>query len=195
MGSDQDFIDSYLVGAKSALQGLLERPELQVEILQLAANLAKVLREEKIILWCGNGGSAAEAQHLAAELVGRFELDGRPLRSLALTTDSSVVTAIGNDYGYDQVFSRQVRGIARPGDVLIAMSTSGESASIIRALQEANQMGVMTVLLTGANENSACAAADISLRLPATRTCHIQELHLVIGQMLCGLVERELRKE
>jgi D-sedoheptulose 7-phosphate isomerase len=146
----------------------------------------------KLLLF-GNGGSAADAQHIAAELVGRFLADRRPLPAIALTTDTSALTAIANDYGYDQVFARQVRALAAPGDVALAISTSGRSPSVLRAVEAAREMGVGTIGLTGGDGGPLAAMVDVSLRVSAsTHSARIQETHILVGHVLCELVERRL---
>ncbi len=150
------------------------------------------LRNGGKVLFCGNGGSAADAQHLAAELMGRYLKDRAPLPALALTVDTSALTAIANDYGYEQVFARQLRGIGRRGDVLVGISTSGNSANVIAAFLAARELGVTTVALTGMDGGRLGATADIAIRVPADQTNFIQEMHIVIGHMLCGFVEAAL---
>jgi D-sedoheptulose 7-phosphate isomerase len=144
------------------------------------------------IMFCGNGGSAADAQHLAAELMGRYLKDRAPLPALALTVDTSALTAIANDYSYEEVFARQLRGIGRQGDLLVGLSTSGDSANVVRAIEAARDMGVLTLVLTGQKGGRMAEIADHVIRVPATRTNSIQEMHIVIGHMLCGLVEEAL---
>ncbi len=141
------------------------------------------------ILWCGNGGSAADCQHLAAEIVGRFRRERRGLPSIALTTDSSILTAVANDYGYQCVFSRQVEALARPGDVLVGISTSGNSQNVIMALEQGRSMGVTTVAMTGAGGGKMGAIADFTLAVPSTETARIQEAHILVGHVLCDWVE------
>lgn len=141
------------------------------------------------VIFCGNGGSAADSQHLAAEFMGRYLRDRDPLPSLALTVDTSALTAIGNDYGYEHVFSRQLRGIGRRGDVLVGISTSGNSGNVVRAFESASEMGISTIALTGAGGGRIADLADIAIRVPSTRTNEIQEMHIMIGHMLCGFVE------
>jgi D-sedoheptulose 7-phosphate isomerase len=141
------------------------------------------------VMFCGNGGSAADAQHLAAELSGRFLHDRRPLAGLALTVDTSALTAIGNDYGYEFVFSRQLRGLGRKGDALVAISTSGNSANVLKAIEAAREIGIKVVGLTGAGGGKMADATDICLKVPADRTDHIQEMHITVGHLLCGIVE------
>lgn len=140
------------------------------------------------ILIAGNGGSAADAQHIAAELVGRFEKERKGLASIALTTDSSALTAIANDYGYNFVFSRQIEGIANAGDVFIGISTSGNSANIVEAVNAAKEKNVTTVCLTGQG-GKLPEICDYAIKVPCTRTATIQESHIMIGHILCALIE------
>lgn len=144
------------------------------------------------ILLCGNGGSAADAQHIAAELIGRFINDRRPLPAIALTTDTSALTAIGNDYGYADVFSRQVAGLAVYGDVLIAISTSGNSENVNRACEVARDKGCSVVALSGKGGGALNALADVSIVVPSSTTARIQECHILIGHLFCGLIEDAL---
>ncbi len=152
----------------------------------------EALRNGRKILLCGNGGSAADAQHIAAELVGRFVGDRRALPALALTTDSSALTAIANDYGYDAVFERQVEGLAAAGDVLIAISTSGHSENVNRACRTATALGCPTIGLTGKTGGQLKELADVALVVPSTTTAHIQECHILMGHLLCEGIESGL---
>jgi D-sedoheptulose 7-phosphate isomerase len=158
-----------------------------------AAELMKAsLKSGGKIMFCGNGGSAADAQHLAAELMGRFLRDRAPLPALALTVDTSALTAIANDYSYAEVFARQLRGIGRHGDVLVGLSTSGNSANVVKALEAARDIGVVTLALTGQGGGRMAEIADHTIRVPSTRTYAIQEMHMMIGHMLCGFIEEAL---
>ena len=141
------------------------------------------------VLFCGNGGSAADSQHLAAELTGRYLRDRAPLAAVALTVDTSALTAIANDYSYDEVFSRQVRGLGRAGDVLVGISTSGNSRNVVAALEAARALGMRTVGLTGAAGGRMKELCDVCLCVPSTDTPRIQEMHIAAGHMLCELVE------
>lgn len=154
--------------------------------------LALALGGGSTLFWCGNGGSAADSQHLAAELVGRFKKNRRALRSIALTTDSSVLTCVANDYSYDDIFSRQVEALGRPGDVLIGISTSGNSANVLRAVKTAKEMGLTTIALLGKGGGTTKVLADHALVVPSESTARIQEAHILIGHILCELIEQEL---
>ncbi len=154
--------------------------------------MAATLREGGKILFCGNGGSAADAQHLAAELTGRFIEDRAPLAGIALTTDSSALTCIGNDYGYDHVFDRQLRALGREGDCLVAISTSGNSANVLVAVESARAMGIHVIGLLGRDGGKLGPLCDVGVIVPSRSTARIQEAHGLIGHTLCGLVEQSL---
>ena len=141
------------------------------------------------IIFCGNGGSAGDSQHLAAELMGRYKVDRKPLPAIALTVDTSAITAIGNDYGYENVFSRQLKGIGNKGDVLISISTSGKSENVLEAIKEAKKMGIYVVSLTGINDSDMKKISDLTISAQSNETNHIQEMHIAIGQLICGIVE------
>ncbi len=158
-------------------------------VVAAARLIERCLRDGGKVMFCGNGGSAADAQHLAAELMGRFLADRTPMASVALTVDSSALTAIGNDYGFDKIFARQVRGLARVGDVLVGISTSGNSANIVAAFETAREMGVRTVALTGGGGGKIATLADLIIAAPSLSTPRIQELHIAIGHTICELVE------
>jgi len=161
-------------------------------IADIAAALITTLRSGGKVLVAGNGGSAAEAQHFAGELVGRFLAEREPYAALALCVDSAVVTAIANDYGYDDVFARQVQGLGRPGDLLIAISTSGASPNLLRAAEAARDNGLRVATITGDRPNPLEAIADFPLQVPATSTPLIQELHMMVTHVLCGIAEAAL---
>ncbi len=149
-------------------------------------------RNKGKVLLCGNGGSAADAQHIAAELSGRFNIDREPLFAEALHVNSSFVTAVANDYGYDQIFSRMVKAAGRAGDVLIGISTSGNSPNVVNALREANTLGMKTVAFTGESGGKLAEISDICIKVPSSDTARIQEAHIMIGHILCEAVEEEL---
>ena len=143
------------------------------------------------ILFCGNGGSAADSQHLAAELVGRFQKERRALASIALTTDTSILTAVGNDYGYDDVFARQVQALGRSGDILIGISTSGNSKNVVKAVEAARTVGMHTFGWTGEGGGKMAELCDLLFPVPSKVTARIQEMHILAGHILCELVEEE----
>lgn len=159
------------------------------EIEKAVAMCVETLRAGNKIMFCGNGGSAADAQHLAAELVGRYKKNRRALAGLALTTDTSNLTAISNDYSYDEVFSRQIEGLGRPGDVLYALSTSGNSRNVVLAMELARTMGIQTIALTGESGGLMKPLADIAICVPAKTSNHIQEMHIAVGHLICGYIE------
>jgi D-sedoheptulose 7-phosphate isomerase len=161
-------------------------------LVEVAQTLIVAIRSGRKILFFGNGGSAAEAQHVAGELIGRFAKESEPWPALALSTDTSVVTAIANDWDYSEVFARQVRGHARPGDVVVGLTTSGRSPNVIRGLEAGRQCGATTIGFTGANPGKLAEVADICFTVPATTTPRIQELSLLGWHTVCELVEREL---
>ncbi len=173
---------------------LLERvaEEMAPAIGQVVEKALDCLRSGGKIALCGNGGSASQAQHLAGEMVGRFRRERPAYAALALTTDTAILTAIGNDYGYEEVFRRQVEGLLVPGDLLIALSTSGNAENILRAVDEAKRLGVITVGLTGQGGGRLAEVADLCLRVPHAQTSIVQEAHLAIGHLLCELIEQRL---
>jgi D-sedoheptulose 7-phosphate isomerase len=154
--------------------------------------MSEALRSGGKLMFCGNGGSAADSQHLAAELTGRFVNDRRPLAAIALSTDGSALTCIANDYAFEQVFERQVRGLGRAGDVLVAISTSGNSANVLRAAQAARELGLSVVGLLGRDGGQLKPLCDVAVVVPSDTTARIQEAHIFIGHALCALVEQTL---
>jgi D-sedoheptulose 7-phosphate isomerase len=152
--------------------------------------ICEALTHGKKILLCGNGGSAADAQHIAAELVGYYENQRRSWPAIALTTDTSALTAVSNDLGFEHVFARQVAGLAQPGDVLIAISTSGKSKNVLRAVEQAKEIGCKTIALTGASAETLRSLCDVVVEIPATRTSRIQEAHITIGHLWCEMVDQ-----
>lgn len=160
------------------------------QIAPLAEAWLKALRDGKKILFFGNGGSAADAQHLAAELVVRYRINRPALAGLALTTDTSVLTAHSNDFGYETVFARQIEALAQPGDVVIGISTSGTSKNVLLGLQAANKRGCVTIAFTGEKGADCAAEATLSFKAPSAITARVQECHLLIGHLLCDVVER-----
>lgn len=165
---------------------------LDAAVQQAGQLAAQTLRQGGKILFCGNGGSAADSQHLAAELTGRFIQDRPPLAAMALSTDTSALTCIGNDYSFDEVFARQVAGLGRAGDLLIGISTSGHSRNVIRAVEEAQKLGMPTLGLLGRDGGQLRGLCTHSIVVPSPVTARIQECHILIGHTLCGLIEHEL---
>jgi len=154
--------------------------------------ITKTLKNGSTVFWCGNGGSASDSQHLAAELVGRFKKDRRPLRSIALTTDTSVLTAISNDYSYEEIFSRQIEGLSKPNDLLITISTSGNSRNIINSLIKSKELRVNTIAILGKTGGKAKELSDNSIIVPSDITTRIQEVQILLGHTIIELVEKEL---
>ena len=157
-----------------------------------AAAITASLRQDGKVLVFGNGGSAADAQHMAAELVGRFARERRGYAAIALTTDASVVTSLSNDYGYDRVFERQIEALGKPGDVAIGITTSGGSANVVRALEAARGRKLTTIALTGRDGGAAGRTADLHINVPSESTPRVQEVHMTLLHIICDLVEREL---
>jgi D-sedoheptulose 7-phosphate isomerase len=188
----QDFIAGELRKTASVIGALVADAGLARTIETVARLCAKALRDGNKLLLAGNGGSAADAQHLAAELVSRFYFDRPGLAAVALTTDTSALTAIGNDYGFERLFARQVDALGRKGDVFIGLSTSGNSPNILKALDEARLKGLVTVGLTGQGGGRMAALCDHCLRMPSSETPRIQEGHIVVGHTVCALIEREM---
>ena len=165
---------------------------LSATVHRAASLCANALQAGEKLMFCGNGGSAADSQHLAAELTGRFIKDRRPLAAIALSTDTSALTCIGNDYSFDEVFARQVRGLGRAGDVLIGISTSGNSRNVIRAVEEARASGLKVIGLLGRDGGALRDLCDVAIVVPSAVTARIQESHILIGHTLCGLIEQQL---
>lgn len=163
--------------------------EQQFVLEAIAQSMVATLKFGGKILWCGNGGSAADCQHLAAELVGRFRRERRGLPSIALTTDTSILTAVANDYGFEMVFSRQVEALANSGDLLVGISTSGNSKNVVHAMESARARGVVTVAFTGSGGGKLATMADHLFAVASRDTARIQEAHILAGHMLCDWVE------
>jgi D-sedoheptulose 7-phosphate isomerase len=185
-------VAEYLTRSRDVIQAAIDDPAFAGTIAAIIDRVAKALGDGGKLLLAGNGGSAADAQHLAGEMLSRLNYDRAPAAAIALTTDSSVLTAIGNDYGYEQVFERQVRGLGRKGDVLIAISTSGRSPNILRALAAARELGLVTVGMTGRTGGDMPALCDLCLRAPSDSTPLIQQMHITAGHIICGLAEERL---
>lgn len=161
-------------------------------IQKIAESMVACIRNGGRVYWAGNGGSAADCQHLAAELVGRFERERKALPSIALTTDTSVLTSIGNDYGYDRVFSRQVEALCTPNDVLVGISTSGNSVNILAAVRACKQTGTKSIGFAGRDGGSLATEADTCLIIPSENTARIQEAHILVGHIICDWIESAL---
>jgi D-sedoheptulose 7-phosphate isomerase len=169
-----------VVRTLSAQQPLLE---------QIGKEMSRAIANGNKVLWCGNGGSAADSQHLAAELMGRFRRERCALPSVALTTDTSILTAIGNDYGYERVFARQVEALCQKGDIVVGISTSGNSRNVCAALETARRQGGLAVAFTGEGGGAMANVADLLLAVPSRDTARIQEAHILCGHMLCDWIE------
>jgi D-sedoheptulose 7-phosphate isomerase len=162
-------------------------------IAALAAELCRAFEQGNKVLLFGNGGSAADAQHLAAEWIGRFRLERRPVAAIALTTDTSILTSVANDYGYEQVFARQVRALGAPGDIAIGISTSGNSPNVLLGIEAARDAGLVTVGLTGCDGGKLGPLVQYHLNVPHRSTARVQEVHIMIGHLICELVDENLK--
>jgi D-sedoheptulose 7-phosphate isomerase len=186
----ESLLSSKVSTLTSLLSLLLESH--QIVFSESAEVFARALGQGKTIFWCGNGGSAAESSHLAVELIGRFKNNRRPLPSISLNSDTSAITCIANDFGYDQIFSRQLEGLAKEGDVLIVLSTSGNSENILQALRKAKELGVASIALLGKGGGAAANLADYVIVIESSETARIQEIHLLMGHTLCEYAELEM---
>lgn len=188
-----EFIREEIASHIALAQEVLEK--MQPEIALACEMAVATLHSGNKILLFGNGGSAADAQHIAAELSGRFRRERPALPAIALTTDTSALTAIGNDYGFEQIFSRQVEALARPGDLCIGISTSGNSPNILAAMKKADEIGCSRLGLSGQAGGQLKAQSELCLRIPSDNTARIQEMHIMIGHLICEAVERGERRE
>lgn len=186
-----DFIKANIQEAIVLKQAILETQPLLETIHKVSERCLEALRQGNKILFAGNGGSAGDAQHLAAELVGRYKLDRPGLPAIALTTDTSMLTAIGNDYGYEQVFARQLDANGRAGDVFFGITTSGNSKNVLAAIKKAKEKNIVTVGLAGSG-GAIQNSCDYCISVPSTDTARIQECHIMIGQIICGYIETTL---
>lgn len=190
MNHKETLISDYI---ERSIQTKKEVRETRIEVIaQIAEVIVDAYRQGKKVVWFGNGGSAADAQHLACELVSRFYLERKALASIALTTNTSELTAIANDSNFDQIFARQIEGLVNQGDIAIGISTSGTSQNVIKGIKKAKQLGAITVAFTGANGGKLKGNVDFLLDVPSSITPHIQESHIMIGHIICYLVEKEL---
>jgi D-sedoheptulose 7-phosphate isomerase len=188
----KDYVEAEVSKTLATLQQIAADQQMTAQIEQIAQKCCAALRAGNKILFAGNGGSAADAQHLAGELVSRLNFDRPGLAAFALTTDSSVLTAIGNDYGYEKLFARRLNAVGVAGDVFFAISTSGRSPNVMRALEEARRKGIITVGMTGKAGGDMPPLCDYCIRVPSAETPKIQEGHIMLGHIICGLIEREL---
>jgi len=187
-----DYITKRIQKSISTKEQILTNPNLLESISKAAQAWKTTFENDGKVLFCGNGGSAADAQHLSAELSGRFYKDRKPLFAEALHVNTSYMTAVGNDYGYDVVFERMVEAMGRKGDVLVAISTSGNSPNIVKAVEKANQIGMITIGMTGSKGGKLKELCSILLNVPSDNTPRIQESHILIGHVLCEWVEETL---
>jgi D-sedoheptulose 7-phosphate isomerase len=190
MRQEEDYLRQ-VYSELEALRGLLEtipREEL-VKLVSMAGVIASAIEKGRVVFTCGNGGSAADAQHIAGELVGRFRKKPQGYRAFALTTNSSVVTALANDFGFDEIFSRQLESSGNEGDVLLALSTSGMSENVISAVRTANEKGMISLAFSGKDGGDLAKSASLSIVVPHDDFARIQEVHMTLGHILCGLVE------
>ena len=188
----QDFINIQIKTSLEVKQKILDDDKLTSLIKEVAQKCTEIYRNGNKTLIAGNGGSAADAQHLAGEFVSRFYFDRPGVPSIALTTDTSVLTAIGNDYGFEKLFARQIQANGQKGDMFIGISASGSSPNIIEALKECRKMGIVTVGLTGKSGGKMAGLCDYCIKVPSEDTPRIQESHILIGHIICSIVEREL---
>ncbi len=188
----KEYIKDQIKKSYETKQAIYNDDFLLAEIEKVARKCVELYKGPNKTILAGNGGSAADAQHIAAELVGRYGFDRPSIPSLSLTTDTSNLTAIGNDYGYDKVFSRQLEGMGQSGDIFIGISTSGNSVNIINAFNSAKEKGITTVALVGRDGGEMAKLADISLIVPSNSTPRIQESHILIGHILCDIIEQEI---
>jgi len=188
----KEYIKDQIKKSYETKQTIYNNEVLLDKIVEVAQRCVSLYKGDKKTILAGNGGSAADAQHIAAELVGRYGFDRPSIPSLALTTDSSNLTAIGNDYGYEKVFSRQLEGMGQEGDIFIGISTSGNSVNIINAFESAKKKNIFTVALTGRDGGKMAEIADIALVVPSDSTPRIQESHILIGHILCDIIEKEI---
>jgi len=185
-------IIQYLTLSREAIQAAIDDAAFLATAEAIVDRIVEAVVADRKMLFAGNGGSAGDAQHLAGEFLSRLNYDRAPVAAIALTTDTSVLTAIANDYGYDRVFERQVLGLGTPGDVLIAISTSGRSANILRGIEAARCKGLVVVGFTGRNGGEMAARCDLCLHAPADTTPLVQQLHITAGHIICGMVEERL---
>lgn len=185
-------IQSQIQSSINVKAALLQNAELLSQIEEVCRLITEAYKNNKKTLLAGNGGSAADAQHIAAELVNRFYIDRPGLPSIALTTDSSILTSIGNDYGYEQLFARQVQALGNEGDIFIGISTSGNSPNIIKALEACKEKGIISIGLTGASGGKMAGLCDYCIKVPSDETPRMQEAHILIGHIICYIVEQEI---
>jgi D-sedoheptulose 7-phosphate isomerase len=191
----EEFVEQIVVDlelSRAVFDRALDSPSLLTSVAEASRVVLAALRAGNKLLIAGNGGSAADAQHIAAEFVSRFNFDRAPLAAVALTTDSSILTAIGNDYGFERLFSRQIGALGQRGDVFIGITTSGASPNILAGIRAAREAGLHTIALTGSRDAPVLGLADLAIQVPSDRTPLIQQLHITIGHIICSIVEVEM---
>ena len=189
--NSNDFIQRYVKDSTITLSKMSSSTKLISEVTKITDECVSRIREGKKLLFAGNGGSAADCQHMAGEYVSRFLIDRNGIPAIALTTDTSIITAIGNDYGYEMVFSRQIEAVGKKGDLLFVYSTSGNSQNILKAVETAKRMEISVVGMTGLNRGKLDTMCDFIFKTPSMRTPQIQEGHLIAGHAICALVEKQ----
>lgn len=192
LSTEQDFVADYLIQSTGALRLYAADQDQMTLLKRMVDTVTAAIRGGGKLLIAGNGGSAADAQHIAAEFTGRMLYDRAPLPAMALHVDSSALTAVGNDYGFAHIFERQVQALGRPGDVILGISTSGRSDNVLRALAAGRALGMVTMGFTGEDGGLMAAQTDLLLRAPSSLTPIIQQIHMVAGHLLCALVERSI---
>ena len=188
----KNLLKSKIEVSREILQNLFDNQSEQFA--EFAKVVLKAINDNRTIFWCGNGGSAAESSHLATELIGRFKLNRKPLKSLSLNADTAVLTCIANDFGYEEVYSRQLEALGEVGDVLIVLSTSGQSKNILQVLKSAKRMGLYSVSLLGRAESQAAEISDLVINVNSNETARIQEIHLLLGHILCEYIDNQFTK-
>jgi len=190
--AEQKFVSDFLSESTGAIQSFSSDELARRALFDFSHAITSAFRNGNKILLAGNGGSAGDAQHIAGEFISRLFFDRAPLPAIALTTDTSVITAVGNDYGYEKVFERQVLGLGNRGDVFLGISTSGNSPNVLRAFEAARSRGMVTLGFTGSSKNQMESLCDLLLRAPSKETAVIQQVHIVAAHLICGLVESQL---
>jgi D-sedoheptulose 7-phosphate isomerase len=188
----KNYIKKEVLKTKNAIDELLNDELLQDKIVKTKEVCIEALNKGNKIIFCGNGGSAADSQHLAAELVSRFWYNRPGLSAIALTVDTSAITAIGNDYGYDRIFARQLEAVGKEGDILFGFSTSGYSKNVLVAFEEAKKLNITTIGMLGRDGKAIGKLSDIELNMTSNETPHIQECHITVGHIICGMIEAEI---
>ena len=187
---EDNFIENHIIEHSNLLR--IINSDYLTDIKLICKEISEAVINESTIFFCGNGGSAADSQHLAAELVGRFEKERKPLKAIALTVDSSILTCVSNDYSFDDIFSRQIEALSKPKDILVLLSTSGKSMNIIKAAITAKLRGLKTIALLGKDGGDVKKIVDLNLVIPSFSTARIQEMHILIGHIICSFIDKEI---